>query len=169
MHTQCQPTWSRAILGEGKAKLHVLWRRTTPSTRSWPRGCWRSTVTSVTVTANGREALAALDHENFDAVLMDVQMPEMDGFEATAVIREREKRTCRHLPIIDMTAHAMQGDQERCLAGRHGRLYRQAHQSPGNDPTAGMPSSGSRERRSSADLRIRVASYSTQGSAPMGR
>ena len=71
---------------------------------------------SVTVTGDGREALAALDREDFDVVLMDVQMPEMDGFEATAVIRGQEMRTGRHLSIVAMTAHAMQGDRERCLA-----------------------------------------------------
>jgi CheY-like chemotaxis protein len=70
----------------------------------------------VTVAPNGHEALAALDRESFDAVLMDVQMPEMDGFETTAAIRARERDTGRHLPIIAMTAHAMQGDRERCLA-----------------------------------------------------
>jgi CheY-like chemotaxis protein len=70
----------------------------------------------VTVRANGCEALAALDQEAFDVVLMDVQMPVMDGFEATGAIRVREQSTGRHLPIIAMTAHAMRGDQERCLA-----------------------------------------------------
>jgi len=70
----------------------------------------------VTVTANGREALAALGREDFDVAFMDVQMPEMDGFEATAAIRAREQETGGHLPIIAMTAHAMQGDRERCLA-----------------------------------------------------
>jgi len=70
----------------------------------------------VTVAADGREALAALDRARFDVVLMDVQMPEMDGFEVTAAIRALELDTSRHLPIIAMTAHAMQGDRERCLA-----------------------------------------------------
>jgi signal transduction histidine kinase/ActR/RegA family two-component response regulator len=70
----------------------------------------------VTVAANGRQALAALDQATFDVVLMDVQMPEMDGFETTAAIRARERDTGSHLPIIAMTAHAMQGDRERCIA-----------------------------------------------------
>ena len=70
---------------------------------------------SVVVAGNGREALAALDEADFDAVLMDVQMPEMSGFEATAVIREREKKTGKHQLIIALTAHAMKGDRERCL------------------------------------------------------
>ena len=70
---------------------------------------------SVTVAENGRQAVEYSAHEKFDLVLMDVQMPEMDGFEATAAIRERERHTGNHLPIIAMTAHAMKGDRERCL------------------------------------------------------
>ena len=69
-----------------------------------------------TVTGNGREALAALEREEFDVALMDVQMPELDGFEATAEIRARERTSGRHLPIVAMTAHAMKGDRERCVA-----------------------------------------------------
>jgi two-component system sensor histidine kinase/response regulator len=70
---------------------------------------------SVAVAGNGNEALAALAKEAFDLVLMDVQMPEMDGLQATAAIREKEKITGKHLPIIAMTAHAMVGDKERCI------------------------------------------------------
>jgi signal transduction histidine kinase/DNA-binding response OmpR family regulator len=69
----------------------------------------------VTVAGNGREALAAIDKESYDLVLMDVQMPELDGIEATIAIREKEKKGANHLPVIALTAHAMKGDQERCL------------------------------------------------------
>ena len=65
---------------------------------------------------DGRSALAALRAGSFDVILMDLQMPGMDGLEATAAIREGEKRTGEHLRILAMTAHAMKGDRERCLA-----------------------------------------------------
>jgi signal transduction histidine kinase/DNA-binding response OmpR family regulator/HPt (histidine-containing phosphotransfer) domain-containing protein len=65
---------------------------------------------------NGREAVAALEGERFDLVFMDIQMPEMDGIEATARIRELEKSGTAKTPIVAMTAHAMAGDRERCLA-----------------------------------------------------
>jgi signal transduction histidine kinase/DNA-binding response OmpR family regulator len=70
----------------------------------------------VVVTANGREALAALEKGNFDLVFMDVQMPEMDGLEATTEIRKKEQLSGRHQPVIALTAHAMKGDEERCRA-----------------------------------------------------
>ncbi|HEV2419428.1 MAG TPA: PAS domain S-box protein [Terriglobia bacterium] len=70
---------------------------------------------------NGHEALAAFEKQEFDLILMDVQMPEINGFEATACIREKEQTTGHHVPIIAMTAHAMTGDRERCLeAGMDG-------------------------------------------------
>ncbi len=71
----------------------------------------------VVVAADGREALAALEKDTFDLVLMDIQMPEMNGMEATARVREKEKLTGGHQPIVALTAHAMKGDQELCLAG----------------------------------------------------
>jgi CheY-like chemotaxis protein len=75
----------------------------------------------VTVARNGTAALEALEKQTPDLVLMDVQMPEMDGFEATAAIRKVELRTGNHIPIIAMTAHALVGDKERCLtAGMDG-------------------------------------------------
>jgi CheY-like chemotaxis protein len=70
----------------------------------------------VTVTANGREGVNALEADTFDLVLMDIQMPEMDGFEAVALIREREASTGAHIPILALTARAMKGDKERCLS-----------------------------------------------------
>jgi signal transduction histidine kinase/HPt (histidine-containing phosphotransfer) domain-containing protein len=70
----------------------------------------------VTIAEDGKKALLAVEQNTFDLAFMDVQMPEMDGFEATAAIRARERATGRHLPIIAMTARAIKGDRERCLA-----------------------------------------------------
>ncbi|SPE22082.1 putative Histidine kinase [Acidobacteriia bacterium SbA2] len=69
----------------------------------------------VTIANNGREAFEVLERQRFDLALVDVQMPEMDGLQLTAAIREKEKATGEHLPIIAMTAYAMKGDRERCL------------------------------------------------------
>ena len=84
----------------------------------------------VVLAGNGREALEALRNETFDLVLMDVQMPEIDGLEATRAIRETEKVSGMHVPIVALTAHAMKGDQDRCLAaGMDGYLSKPVHAS----------------------------------------
>jgi CheY-like chemotaxis protein len=70
----------------------------------------------VTLAGDGKQAVAAFEAGTFDLILMDVQMPEMDGMEATAAIRRREAATGSHIPIIALTAHAMKGDAELCLA-----------------------------------------------------
>jgi signal transduction histidine kinase/CheY-like chemotaxis protein/ligand-binding sensor domain-containing protein len=72
---------------------------------------------NVEVANHGREALAMVENSRFDLILMDIEMPEMDGFSATRAIREKEKTNGNHVPIIAMTAHAMSGDEERCLTG----------------------------------------------------
>ena len=71
---------------------------------------------TVVVAANGKKALEALDKDSYDLILMDIQMPEMNGWEATRAIRERERESGGHIPIVAMTAHAMKGDEEKCLA-----------------------------------------------------
>ncbi|MBI3799239.1 MAG: response regulator, partial [Deltaproteobacteria bacterium] len=71
---------------------------------------------TVIVANTGKAVLEALEHDTFDLVLMDVQMPEMDGLEATAAIRAKERLTRTHLPIVAMTAGAMTEDKERCRA-----------------------------------------------------
>jgi CheY-like chemotaxis protein len=79
-------------------------------------GLLRKRGHDVTVVGNGADALAALERERFDLVLMDVQMPVMGGLEATVAIRERERRIGGHIRVVAMTAHAMSGDRDRCLA-----------------------------------------------------
>jgi CheY-like chemotaxis protein len=75
----------------------------------------------VVLAGNGREDLDMLEKNQIDMLLMDMQMPEMDGYEATKLIRQKEKNGITRLPIIALTAHAMNGDEERCLtAGMDG-------------------------------------------------
>jgi CheY-like chemotaxis protein len=83
---------------------------------------------AVEVAANGALALEALTRDTFDLVLMDVQMPVMNGYDATQAIRAGERNTGRHLPVVALTAHAMKGDRETCLnAGMDDYLGKPIH------------------------------------------
>ncbi|MGD0223780.1 MAG: response regulator [Terriglobia bacterium] len=116
VHKPSQPSLiTRHTLRERRRILKILLVEDTPVNRELALRLLQKRGHRVEVAGNGREALAALEEETFDMVLMDVQMPEMDGFEAAAAIRKREKETGTHLPIIAMTASAMKGDRERCL------------------------------------------------------
>ena len=94
------------------------------------------------VASNGREALALLEQEPFDLILMDVQMPELDGLETTAAIREQEASTGRHIPIVAVTAHAMKGDAERCLAAGMDAYVAKPLQARELDPVIGRLTDG---------------------------
>jgi signal transduction histidine kinase/ActR/RegA family two-component response regulator len=95
--------------------LHVLLAEDNPINQELAVELLEMRGHSVRIAGNGSEVLAALDRESFDVILMDVQMPEMDGFQATAAIRSREKQSGAHIPIIAITGFAMKGDRQRCL------------------------------------------------------
>ncbi len=99
-----------------RSPLHVLLAEDTPANRNVVRSILQKRGHQVSVAADGRQAVEAVEREAFDVVLMDVQMPEMDGLQATAAIRAKERGTEHPLPIIALTAHAMKGDRQRCLA-----------------------------------------------------
>jgi signal transduction histidine kinase/CheY-like chemotaxis protein len=101
---------------EPSASLHILLAEDNRVNQRLATRLLEKRGHSVVVAADGREALAAIAKEGFDLVLMDLQMPEMDGFEATVAIREKEKAGGARLPIVALTAHAMKGDREKCLA-----------------------------------------------------
>jgi two-component system, sensor histidine kinase and response regulator len=101
---------------DGAAPVRILLAEDNPVNQRVALGILRKHHYEVTAVDNGRAALQALKKGSFDLVLMDVQMPELDGFAATAAIREAERTTGEHLPIVAMTARAMKGDREACLA-----------------------------------------------------
>jgi CheY-like chemotaxis protein len=110
------PLVTRHTLQADRNRLHVLLAEDNMVNQTLAMRLLEKRGYRVTLARNGREALEAFERELFDVVLMDVQMPEMDGFEATAAIREKETASDSHIPIIAMTAHALKGDQDRCLA-----------------------------------------------------
>jgi len=116
-------TLNPAVAEHGVAATHVLLAEDNAVNQKVAVRLLTKFGFAVTVANNGREALKLLAHNAYDVVLMDVQMPEMDGFEAVRQIRQQEQTQPTHLPVIAMTAHAMQGDRERCLeAGMDGYI-----------------------------------------------
>jgi CheY-like chemotaxis protein len=110
------PLVTRHTIQESRMRLRILLAEDNLVNQKLATELLRGRGHYVVLAENGRKAVDAVEHEDFDLVLMDVQMPEMDGFEATGVIRQREKdRGGVHIPIVAMTAHAMKGDRERCL------------------------------------------------------
>ena len=107
-----------AIAGNAKlaTSLRILLAEDNEVNRRVATGLVERLGCHVDAVVNGREAVERFDVDRHDLILMDVQMPEMDGFAATAAIRERQRGTERRVPIIALTAHAMLGDRERCLA-----------------------------------------------------
>ena len=104
-----------ALLRESRNALTILVAEDNLVNQTLARRLLEKRGHTVIVAETGKAAVAVVEKQTFDLVLMDVQMPEMDGLEATAAIREREKTTGKHLPIIAMTANAMIGDKEHCL------------------------------------------------------
>jgi signal transduction histidine kinase/CheY-like chemotaxis protein len=105
----------RPVAGQDGRKLRVLLAEDNPVNQKLAVRLLEKRGHAVVVAGNGCEALAALDGQPFDVVLMDVQMPEMDGLEAAERIRQREQSTGTRVPIVAMTAHAMKADRQRCL------------------------------------------------------
>jgi len=111
----------RYSLSETRRPLKILLAEDNPINQKLTIRLLEKAGHSVVLASNGLQAVEHYEKEKFDLILMDVQMPEMGGFEATGIIREKEKSAGTHIPIIAMTAHAMKGDKEKCLeAGMDG-------------------------------------------------
>jgi signal transduction histidine kinase/DNA-binding response OmpR family regulator len=107
---------TRHSLNEARRPLRILLAEDNAVNRHLVTALLSKRGHTTVAVGNGREAVAQVANGGFDLVLMDVQMPEMDGFEATAAIRKAEETTGVHMPIVALTAHAMKGDREACLA-----------------------------------------------------
>ena len=103
-------------MSDARKSLHILIAEDNPVNQKLAVRVLQKQGHSSVVANNGREAVETWETQSFDAILMDVMMPEMDGLVATEEIRKREKVTGRHIPIIAITANAMVGDREKCLA-----------------------------------------------------
>ncbi len=107
---------TRHTLRESGRKLRILLAEDNAVNRVLAVQLLEKRGHTVTIACDDNEAVVATQKEEFDVILMDIQMPEVNGFEATAAIREREASTGRHVPIVALTAYAMKEDRERCLS-----------------------------------------------------
>jgi signal transduction histidine kinase/CheY-like chemotaxis protein len=122
------PSITRHSLNESQRKLRFLLAEDNAVNQKLAVRLLEKQGHVVTVATDGREAVAAVERGDFDVVLMDVQMPNMSGLEAAAAIRILERGTGKHVPIVALTAHAMKGDEERCLkAGMDGYVAKPIH------------------------------------------
>jgi two-component system, sensor histidine kinase and response regulator len=111
-----EPGWKNGVPGEVATRLRILVAEDNPVNQLVARTVLERQGHEVVLARNGVEAVQHTRAQSFDLVLMDVQMPEMDGLAATRAIRKAEDGTGAHLPILGVTAHALKGDRERCLA-----------------------------------------------------
>jgi CheY-like chemotaxis protein len=110
-----RPLVTRHLLAESRLRLAVLVAEDNPTNQKLAAKLLEKLGHNADVAADGRNAVAMWGKGRYDVILMDVQMPEMDGFEATAAIRAAESASGGRIPIVAMTAHAMAGDRQRCL------------------------------------------------------
>ena len=117
-------TTSHTISDDRKSQVKILLAEDFPINQEVVLGILKKFGFTADIAVNGKEAIRVLEKEHYDLILMDVQMPEMDGLEATRIIRDHESNVLNHdIPIIAMTAHAMKGDEQKCLdAGMNGYL-----------------------------------------------
>jgi PAS domain S-box-containing protein len=115
MKTELPPMVTQSTVRKNARELRILVAEDNLVNQRLMTRLLEKAAHQVTTARNGIEAVEKLTHGLFDLVLMDVQMPEMDGFQATAAIRETEKATGKHIPIVAVTAHALKEDLERCL------------------------------------------------------
>lgn len=122
------PLVTRHSIRESQQTLHVLLAEDEEINRALVVELVRSQGWRITTVENGQQALDALREDYFHLVLMDIQMPEMDGFEAVSRLRKREKQTGGHLPVVALTAHALTADRQKCLdAGMDGYVSKPVH------------------------------------------
>ena len=110
-----EPLITKYSIRESHKRLRILVVEDNPINQKVAAHILQKYGNTVILANDGKEALEAFKKEEFDLILMDVQMPVMDGFQATAAIRKVERSTGKHIPIIALTAHTMKGDRKKCL------------------------------------------------------